>query len=67
MPVSDETSVLVALVQRGWVAAPGARYRVQSPPGLRLTVAQLEPADAQRLAEDLAAVLGAGGAGSRLV
>ncbi|MFF1787278.1 aminotransferase class I/II-fold pyridoxal phosphate-dependent enzyme [Kitasatospora sp. NPDC058243] len=67
VPVPDETSVLVALVQRGWVAAPGARYRIQSPPGLRLTVAQLEPADAQRLAEDLAAVLGAGGAGSRLV
>ncbi|MFJ9845773.1 aminotransferase class I/II-fold pyridoxal phosphate-dependent enzyme [Kitasatospora sp. NPDC101155] len=67
VPVPDETSALAALVQRGWVAAPGARYRIQSPPGLRFTTARLEPADARRLAEDLAEVLGSGGAGSRLV
>ncbi|MEV7780557.1 aminotransferase class I/II-fold pyridoxal phosphate-dependent enzyme [Kitasatospora sp. NPDC088351] len=67
VPVPDETSALVALVQRGWVAAPGARYRMQSPPGMRLTIAELDPADARRLAEDLAAVLGTGGVGSRLI
>ncbi|MFG2904993.1 aminotransferase class I/II-fold pyridoxal phosphate-dependent enzyme [Kitasatospora sp. NPDC048286] len=67
VPVPDETSVLAALVQRGWVAAPGARYRIQSPPGLRFTTARLEAAQARELAEDLAAVLGAGGGGSRLV
>lgn len=67
VPVPDETSALAALVQRGWVAAPGARYRIQSPPGLRITTAGLDPADARRLAEDLAAVLGTGGDGSRLV
>ncbi|MFB6890444.1 aminotransferase class I/II-fold pyridoxal phosphate-dependent enzyme [Kitasatospora sp. NPDC056327] len=57
IPVPDEAVALAALVQRGWVAAPGARYRLQSPPGLRITVAQLDPADARRLARDLAAVL----------
>ncbi|ARF82101.1 aminotransferase class I/II-fold pyridoxal phosphate-dependent enzyme [Kitasatospora aureofaciens] len=67
VPVPDETSALAALVQRGWVAAPGARYRIQSPPGLRFTAARLEAADARRLAEDLAEVLGSGGGGSRLV
>ncbi|MFE4974093.1 aminotransferase class I/II-fold pyridoxal phosphate-dependent enzyme [Kitasatospora sp. NPDC056651] len=67
VPVPDETSVLAALVQRGWVAAPGARYRIQSPPGVRFTTAGLEPARARELAEDLAAVLGAGAGGSRLV
>ncbi|MFJ9607504.1 aminotransferase class I/II-fold pyridoxal phosphate-dependent enzyme [Kitasatospora sp. NPDC101176] len=67
LPVPDETSALAALVQRGWVAAPGARYRLQSPPGLRITTSRLDPADARRLAEDLAGVLGAGGVGSRLV
>ncbi|MGW2252830.1 aminotransferase class I/II-fold pyridoxal phosphate-dependent enzyme [Kitasatospora sp. NPDC001660] len=69
VPVPDETSVLTALVQRGWVAAPGARYRLQSPPGIRITTADLRPAEAPQLAEDLAAVLGAGGGGggSRLV
>ncbi len=76
MPVPDEAVALAALVQRGWVVAPGARYRLQSPPGLRVTVAQLDPADAGRLAEDLASVLsgwhgiagaGADGAPSRSV
>ncbi len=67
VPVPDETSALAALVQRGWVAAPGARYRIQSPPGLRVTTARLEAAQARELAEDLAAVLGAGAGGSRLV
>ncbi|MFI9364057.1 aminotransferase class I/II-fold pyridoxal phosphate-dependent enzyme [Kitasatospora sp. NPDC053057] len=67
VPVPDETSALAALVQRGWVAAPGARYRIQSPPGLRFTTARLEAAEARRLAEDLAEVLGSGGGGSRLV
>ncbi|WP_395293203.1 aminotransferase class I/II-fold pyridoxal phosphate-dependent enzyme [Kitasatospora hibisci] len=67
VPVPDETTALSALVQRGWVAAPGARYRLQSPPGMRLTVSELDPADARRLADDLAAVLGTDGAVSRLI
>lgn len=67
VPVPDETSALAALLQRGWVAAPGARYRIQSPPGLRLTTAALATEDARRLADDLAAVLGTGGGRSRLV
>ncbi|MGW6914590.1 aminotransferase class I/II-fold pyridoxal phosphate-dependent enzyme [Kitasatospora sp. NPDC054939] len=67
VPVPDETTALAALVQRGWVAAPGARYRLDSPPGLRFTVARLDPADGRRLADDLAEVLGAGGALARLV
>ncbi|WP_327683334.1 aminotransferase class I/II-fold pyridoxal phosphate-dependent enzyme [Kitasatospora sp. NBC_00458] len=67
VPVPDETTALASLVQRGWVVAPGARYRLQSPPGLRITVAELDPAQARQLADDLAAVLGTGGAGSRLI
>ncbi|MEU1421876.1 aminotransferase class I/II-fold pyridoxal phosphate-dependent enzyme [Kitasatospora sp. NBC_01246] len=67
VPVPDETGALAALVQRGWVVAPGARFRLQSAPGLRITVARLDPAEARRLADDLAAVLGADGAGSRLI
>ncbi|MER6298548.1 aminotransferase class I/II-fold pyridoxal phosphate-dependent enzyme [Kitasatospora sp. NPDC001539] len=67
VPVPDEASALAALVQRGWVPAPGARFRIQSPPGLRFTTARLEAADARRLADDLAQVLGSAGADSRLV
>ncbi|WP_354638880.1 aminotransferase class I/II-fold pyridoxal phosphate-dependent enzyme [Kitasatospora camelliae] len=67
VPVADETAVTAGLLQRGWVAAPGARFRVQSAPGVRLTVADLQPAEAQRLADDLAEVLGASGGGARLI
>lgn len=47
-----------ALLQRGWVVAPGARYRLASPvPAIRITTATLEPQDSDRLAGDLAVVL----------
>ncbi|MFI9331707.1 aminotransferase class I/II-fold pyridoxal phosphate-dependent enzyme [Kitasatospora sp. NPDC052868] len=67
LSVPDETTALAALVQRGWVAAPGARYRLDAPAGMRITTARLDPADARRLADDLAAVLGTSGAGTRLI
>ncbi|MFG2822507.1 aminotransferase class I/II-fold pyridoxal phosphate-dependent enzyme [Kitasatospora sp. NPDC048365] len=67
LPVADETAVTAALVQRGWVAAPGARFRLQSPPGIRLSVATLHPGEAPALAADVAAVLGPQGGTSRLV
>jgi len=66
LPVPDETAVAAALAQRGWVAAPGARFRLQSPPGVRLTVSTLSPEEAAALAADLAAILGASDGGSRL-
>ncbi|MEV8098404.1 aminotransferase class I/II-fold pyridoxal phosphate-dependent enzyme [Kitasatospora sp. NPDC085879] len=65
IPVRDETTAVAGLVQRGWVAAPGARFRLHSEPGIRLTVATLAPAEAARLAADVAEVLAAGGGGSR--
>jgi len=58
VPVPEEAAVTGALLQRGWVVAPGARYRlVSSRPAIRITTAALEPTDSDRLAEDLAAVL----------
>ncbi|UXX92486.1 hypothetical protein N7U49_09320 [Streptomyces sp. AD2-2] len=42
----------------GWWVAAGARFRLPSGPGVRISVADLEPADAVRLASDFAAVLG---------
>ncbi|MFF1872165.1 aminotransferase class I/II-fold pyridoxal phosphate-dependent enzyme [Kitasatospora herbaricolor] len=67
VPVQDETATVVGLVQHGWVVAPGARFRLQSPPGVRITVADLAPGEAVRLAADLAAVLATGGGDSRRV
>ncbi|MCD0485896.1 aminotransferase class I/II-fold pyridoxal phosphate-dependent enzyme [Streptacidiphilus sp. ASG 303] len=56
IPVRDEASAVVALLQRGWAVAPGAPFRLRSGPGLRLTVTGLAPAEVPALAADLAAV-----------
>ncbi len=58
LPVADEASALGALLERGWVVAPGAPYRLQaSPPAVRVTIATLEEDEAERLAGDVAAAL----------
>jgi DNA-binding transcriptional MocR family regulator len=55
--VPDETAAVAGLIQRGWAVAPGARFRLGSPPGVRLTVSLLAEDEMPRLAEDVAAVL----------
>ncbi|MFI8849474.1 aminotransferase class I/II-fold pyridoxal phosphate-dependent enzyme [Streptomyces sp. NPDC053499] len=57
VPVRDETGPVARLLQAGWAAAPGARFRLGSPPGLRLTVSPLSLADIECLADDVAAAL----------
>jgi DNA-binding transcriptional MocR family regulator len=58
IPVDDETSVVGALLQRGWVVAAGAPYRLLgSSPAVRVTIATLCEPDAGRLAADIADVL----------
>jgi DNA-binding transcriptional MocR family regulator len=63
VPVPDETGAVAGLLQRGWAVAPGARFRVRSAPGVRLTVSPLVPADIGPLADAVAAVLRPDGAG----
>jgi DNA-binding transcriptional MocR family regulator len=64
VPVSDETGVVGALLQRGWVVAPGVPYRLAgSPPAVRVTISTLREPEAARLAADLAGVLAPAGAG----
>jgi len=58
VPVRDESAVVNGLRSRGWWVAAGARFRLASAPGVRISVADLEPADGARLAADFAAVLG---------
>ncbi len=55
--VEDEEHVVGGLLAAGWAVAPGARYRHAASPGVRVTIAALEPADATRLAADLAVLL----------
>ena len=58
IPVYDEAAAVSAMMQRGWVLAPGAPYRLAgAPPGVRVTTASLTASEAERLADDLADVL----------
>jgi DNA-binding transcriptional MocR family regulator len=58
VPVDEETAVVGGLLQRGWVVAPGAPYRLPgSPPAIRVTIATLSEPESVRLAADLAEVL----------
>jgi DNA-binding transcriptional MocR family regulator len=55
--VHDEAGVVGALLQRGWVVAPGTAYRLAgSPPAIRVTISTLGVSQAERLAGDLADV-----------
>lgn len=55
IPVREETATVQALAERGWAVAAGERFRVQSPPAIRVTTSALPPAEAARFAADLAA------------
>jgi DNA-binding transcriptional MocR family regulator len=58
VPVADESAVVGALLQRGWVIAPGEPYRLPGcPPAVRITTATLPREEASALADDLALVL----------
>ncbi|MEO3762552.1 aminotransferase class I/II-fold pyridoxal phosphate-dependent enzyme [Streptomyces sp. B8F3] len=55
--VPDETSAVTQLLRSGWAAAPGARFRLASPPGIRLTVSPLAGEDVVPLADAVAAAV----------
>jgi DNA-binding transcriptional MocR family regulator len=55
--VPDETAVVGRLLQAGWAVAPGARYRLNSPPAIRVTTASLPEALAPTFAAALAEAL----------
>ena len=55
IPVREETATVQVLAERGWAVAAGERFRIQSPPAIRVTTSALPPADAVRFAADLAA------------
>ena len=55
--VSDEDGVASALAEAGWAVAPGQRFRIAAPPGIRISFAALEAADAASLAAEVARAL----------
>ncbi|WP_406379872.1 aminotransferase class I/II-fold pyridoxal phosphate-dependent enzyme [Streptomyces sp. NBC_01618] len=58
VPVSDETGAVARLLHAGWAVAPGARFRMTAPQGVRLTVSPLTEGDIEPLADAVAAAAG---------
>jgi DNA-binding transcriptional MocR family regulator len=56
VPLADEAAAVRELIGQGWAVSPGERYRFESAPGLRVTTADLEPDEAERLADAIAAL-----------
>jgi DNA-binding transcriptional MocR family regulator len=57
VPVSDEEGVASRLAEAGWAVAPGQRFRIAAPPGVRISFATLDEADAPSFAADFARAL----------
>ena len=60
VPVPDEASVAQRLMQAGWLVTPGYRYRLQTPPAIRVTVSSLPAAEAKKLAREIGRCLRGG-------
>jgi DNA-binding transcriptional MocR family regulator len=54
VPVADETAAVAGLRDDGYAVAPGALYRLSTPPALRITVSNLDLADVPRCADAVA-------------
>ncbi|MFC8420178.1 aminotransferase class I/II-fold pyridoxal phosphate-dependent enzyme [Streptomyces sp. NPDC057236] len=64
VPVPDETGAVARLLHAGWAVAPGARFRMDAAPGIRVTVSTLAEEEIEPLSEAIAAAIGpAGGPG----
>ncbi|MGW4702730.1 aminotransferase class I/II-fold pyridoxal phosphate-dependent enzyme, partial [Streptomyces sp. NPDC004285] len=58
VPVTDETGAVARLLAAGWAVAPGARFRMDTGPAVRLTVSGLTVADVEALADAVARAAG---------
>jgi DNA-binding transcriptional MocR family regulator len=57
VPVADEGTVTRRLLEAGWAVLAGERFRLRSPPAIRVTVSTLDVAEADRLAGDVEAAM----------
>jgi DNA-binding transcriptional MocR family regulator len=57
VPVPEEAAVAQALLAGGWAIAPGTPFRLQSKPGIRVTISTMQTGEAQQLAQAIAAAL----------
>lgn len=57
VPVPEEAAVMAGLAAAGWAVRAGERYRLRTPPAVRVTASTLNPSEAERFAADLARIL----------
>jgi DNA-binding transcriptional MocR family regulator len=57
VPVADEDGVASSLAAAGWAVAPGQRFRIAAPPGVRVCFARLAESDAAAFAAEFARAL----------
>ena len=62
--VPDETVAITRLLGAGWAAAPGTRFRIGTPPGIRITVSSIDVDDVDPLADAVTEALYAVGRAS---
>ncbi|MEV0321757.1 aminotransferase class I/II-fold pyridoxal phosphate-dependent enzyme [Streptomyces sp. NPDC050658] len=58
VPVPDETGAVARLLHAGWAVAPGARFRMNAPQGVRITVSTLGDEDIETVADAVASATG---------
>lgn len=58
VPVPDETGAVARLLHAGWAVAPGARFRMNARPGVRITVSTLGGDDIEAVADAVASAVG---------
>jgi DNA-binding transcriptional MocR family regulator len=51
VPVPDETAAITRLLSSGWAAAPGTRFRIGTPPGMRITISSIDAGEIDPLAD----------------
>lgn len=54
VPVPDEAVAVSRLLGVGWAAAPGSRFRIQTPAGIRITISDLTAEEIDPLADAVA-------------
>jgi DNA-binding transcriptional MocR family regulator len=57
VPVPEEVGVVTNLAAAGWAVRGGERYRIKSPPAVRISIAALHPEETSKLAADFAQCL----------
>jgi DNA-binding transcriptional MocR family regulator len=60
VPVGEESRTVSALLEAGWLVTAGERFRINTAPGVRVTISTLAPDEATEIADVLAATEHAG-------